>query len=105
MSLLRIPKGSKPVLDAPKVCRARCMLTISMLLSELSLADNAGTGRLRECRNESRGQTSWDAKKKFLTDRCYCSKEVDGLIGWLSPGRMFGVGRLCRNRGESLATD
>ena len=39
-----------------KVCRARCMLTIWIMLSEMSLADDAGTGKLRGCRNEGKRQ-------------------------------------------------
>ena len=68
MSLLLIPKGSKPISDAQKVCRARCMLIISMMLSEMPLADDAGTDRLRGCQNEGKGQSSWNVKKGL--ERC-----------------------------------
>lgn len=67
----------------------------------------------RPCGNE---QASRLSKRRKRAIRLECEKrseeidvtvvrEADGLKGWLSAGRMFGVGRLCRNGGESLAMD
>ena len=91
-----MPNGSKPISEAQNVCRARYMLTISMMLSENLFGRRCGNRQASRLSKRRERAIELECEKKSLQIDITVGKEVDGLKGWLSTGRMFGVGRLCR---------